>query len=189
MSQYYILPTNQGEIRHSVMNPEAYVVLPTNNELYHGVGGSHKYIDRVMGKNGKWRYIYNKAVAKTKRGVQAAKYAIRNERAAQENLRIEKDKARVRNILANEYENRATREKIDAENKRRIQGAKDKTALGRLKKNAPNAIKKKINKGLDWLEHNKIFSSYTESTTRIDGKVVNKTRKKNRLKVNDPTRR
>lgn len=34
-----------------------YYILPTNKDIQHR---SHKYIDRKMGKNGKWIYYYTK---------------------------------------------------------------------------------------------------------------------------------
>lgn len=176
---YYILPTNRTVI-HSNIHIDPYVISPTDSDIQHA--GGHKYIDKVQTKSGKWRYIYNMAQKKTARGLQKAKYAIRNEKAAQENLRIEKNRARVRNTIANKYEDQATRDKIESENQRRIKGAKDRTALGKLKKNAPDAIKRTINKGLDWLERNKIFSTYTVSTTKVNGKIVDHTKKKNRFK-------
>lgn len=152
-----------------------YIIAPSDNDIIHGGGGSHKYIDRVMGKNGKWRYIYKRAAQKTK-------YAIKNEVAAQRNLKMEKDKADAKNFMAS-MENEYVQRKVAAENKRNIQAAKDRTALGRLKKHGANEVKKKLNKGLDWLEHNKIFSDYTESTLKINGKLVDKKLKKNRFKV------
>lgn len=182
---YYILPTNRTVI-HSNIHIDPYVISPTDSDILHA--GGHKYIDKVKTKSGKWRYIYNMAQKKTARGLQKAKYAIRNEKAAQENLRIEKERARVRNLLAS-GENDYVKLKTRAENNTRIQGAKDRTALGKLKKNAGNEVKKRLNKGLDWLEQNKIFSTYTTSTWRDStGKVISKSNKKDRFKTYGPNR-
>lgn len=172
-----------------------YIIAPAYKEgdLIHTAEGvqraTHKYIDRVKTASGKWRYIYNVAQKKAGRGLQKAKYAIQNEKKAQHNLRNVKQQARIREALTTS-ENGAKNLKVIAENNTAIQGAKDRTALGKLRKNAGNVIKKKLNKGLDWLEHNKIFSVYNESTVRNanTGKVLSKSVKKKRFKTTGPNK-
>lgn len=52
-----------------------YIIAPSYKEgdIIHSASGTqranHKYIDRVRGKNGKWCYIYNRAVEKTKKKI------------------------------------------------------------------------------------------------------------------------
>lgn len=45
-------------------------IVPSEEDLQHGA--FHKYVDKVMGPNGKWRYIYDNAKHAVTRGVNSA---------------------------------------------------------------------------------------------------------------------
>lgn len=62
-----------------------YIITPTDRDILHK---SHKYVDRKMGKNGKWIYYYN--TAKSKIGI--SQYA--DYKKAKENFGNVQDKSR-----------------------------------------------------------------------------------------------
>lgn len=72
----------QKEMKHNYIIGNGYVIAPTGSDIFHAAPGQvmsgHKYIDRKMGRNGKWIYIYNKPklgerikgrISKIKKGV------------------------------------------------------------------------------------------------------------------------
>lgn len=147
-----------------------WMIVPSDDDLEHGF---HKYIDKVMGPNGKWRYIYKKAKNKVEKAVgldkrrnmiKAAKgYAIaegRKQYLYGERNKLKRDNIAVGASITNEEVQRlkdaysiaiGKNYEIIVKQKNRFEKAKDaykKTLLGSIE-NVFNEGKKAFNNFLN----------------------------------------
>lgn len=152
-----------------------YVILPTDQDIYHS--GSHKYIDKKMGKNGKWIYIYDtakKKIGRTRADIakrKAQKEAERRRREQQEI--VEAIKSGKTKSLAEAQKEKEERSLINKVSTTHVEyGKKGKTLQemqqeekARQDKVNNSKILSTVQKGLDYLEKKGI----TQEVTTING--------------------
>lgn len=104
-----------------------WVVMPSDDDVIHG----HKYIDKIMGKNGKWRYIYYRAKTKAKNAIGVGQKG-RLERAKANVVTAEAHRNAFGNFTGNGkpiYLDKVIETKRE---EKKAQEAYDKTLLGKI---------------------------------------------------------
>lgn len=134
-----------------------YIIAPSYREgdIIHAASGTqranHKYIDRVMGKNGKWQYIYKTSNKNRITGLGLKERKNLNKQTIESGLR-------TANIRDSSKYSDAQKKQLEYQERKKLADARsayDNTLLGR--------IGKKLSSGMNWLEKKGIITSATSS--------------------------